>query len=154
MQSKTMIGLSVAILAAGGVFYAFPISAPTHEVEKVPTTNSVTKKDPPVDEVMKQPQSTYSEYKEGVIGNGDASLLFFHAQWCPACRQGDSDLRALYETGVPRIATYKVDYDTSAELKKKYGVTYQHTFVLIDGEGNAVKTLLGPSLSELTSLVK
>ncbi len=33
----------------------------------------------------------------------------------------------------------KTDYDTERELKKKYGVTYQHTFVQVDAQGNQIK---------------
>jgi hypothetical protein len=35
---------------------------------------------------------------------------------------------------------FKTDYDTQKELKTKYKITYQHTFVLVDEAGDAIKT--------------
>lgn len=96
----------------------------------------------------------YSAYHDGVIGNGQTSVLFFHAKWCPNCRQADADLQAIFGAGTASLPVYKVDYDTETALKAKYGVTYQHTFVVIDGKGNAVKTVLGPSKTDLAALVK
>jgi thioredoxin-related protein len=37
----------------------------------------------------------------------------------------------------------KVDYDNSSELKLKYGVTMQHTFVLVDAKGEMIKKWSG-----------
>jgi hypothetical protein len=33
----------------------------------------------------------------------------------------------------------KTDYDSNIDLRKKYGVTSQHTFVQIDSSGNLIK---------------
>jgi thiol-disulfide isomerase/thioredoxin len=98
-------------------------------------------------------KGSYSVYQEGVIGNGKTSLLFFHAAWCPICKTGNQKLTAWYAANSYPISTYKVDYDTYTDLKQRYGVTYQHTFVLIDGQGNAIQTIQGPSDAELQSLI-
>ena len=48
------------------------------------------------------------------------------------------------------IHILKVDYDHSEDLQKKYGVTYQHTFVQVDENGNLLKKWSGsPTLSSL-----
>lgn len=95
----------------------------------------------------------YAAYHDGVIGNGETSVLFFHAAWCPFCKQADKDLTQWYgSTGFP-LSVYKVDYDTQTELKARYGVTTQHTFVKIDGSGNAVKTIVGPSNTVLQAFL-
>jgi len=108
------------------------------------------------DAMMKEEVSAalYTDYKEGVIGNGKTSILFFHAKWCPTCRQADIDLAEIYGSGIATLPMYKVDYDTYTDLKTKYGVTYQHTFVVIDGTGTAKTTVLGPSKAQLLALVK
>lgn len=98
--------------------------------------------------------ASYLAYTDGVIGNGERAVLFFHAAWCPYCRIADADLKAIYEAGGAGMNTYRVDYDTSLELKKKYGVTYQHTFVVIDGQGNAEKTVQGATKTQLEALLK
>ncbi|MDO8648523.1 MAG: thioredoxin family protein [Candidatus Peregrinibacteria bacterium] len=98
-------------------------------------------------------KGVYTAYADGVIGNGKKSVLFFHAGWCPICKSAEADLKQWYsEEGFP-LTTYKVDYDAETELKTKYGVTYQHTFVVIDGQGNVVQKLQGPSDAELQALL-
>lgn len=113
------------------------------------TDDAMMKKD-----VVKQ-ASQYTAYTEDVLSNGQTKMLFFHASWCPSCKKSDADLQALYGGSVaPAISTYKVDYDTSAELKQKYGVTSQHTFVVVDGLGNQISTITGATAEQLAALVK
>ncbi|OGG26589.1 hypothetical protein A3A64_01570 [Candidatus Gottesmanbacteria bacterium RIFCSPLOWO2_01_FULL_48_11] len=47
------------------------------------------------------------------------------------------------------VVLLKLNYDTATELKKKYGVTYQHTFVQVDAQGNKVTAWSGGGLAEL-----
>ena len=96
----------------------------------------------------------YVAYREGVIGDGQTSVLFFHATWCPVCKRADTSLRGWYAGDDALLTTYKVDYDTYKELKKRYGITYQHTFVKIDGQGNALGKLEGPSDIDLLAFLR
>jgi hypothetical protein len=43
------------------------------------------------------------------------------------------------------ITILKTDYDSETELKKKYGVTTQHTLVQVDKDGNLIKKWSGSS---------
>jgi thioredoxin 1 len=52
------------------------------------------------------------------------------------------------------VVVFKTDYDTEKELKKKYGITYQHTFVLVDNEGNSIKKWNGGGVKELIEELK
>lgn len=65
-------------------------------------------------------------------------VLFFHAAWCPTCKAAD----AKFLSGTGRLPSdaviFKVNYDTEMELKKKYGITYQHTYVYVDAQGNEI----------------
>lgn len=65
-------------------------------------------------------------------------ILFFYAPWCPLCRASEEVLNEALPSLGGGVIWMKVDYDTEAELKKKYGVTYQDTFVLIDATGEVV----------------
>ena len=47
------------------------------------------------------------------------------------------------ETAPEGLNVFKVDYDSSADLKAKYGVVSQHTFVEIDDNGTMVKRWFG-----------
>lgn len=88
----------------------------------------------------KQPQSKgrYSNYSSSALSAKGFSetILFFHAPWCPECRVYDSVLQgASLPTGTQIL---KVDYDTSTDLKNRYGVTLQTTFVKVTSKGEKV----------------
>jgi len=60
-------------------------------------------------------------------------VLFFHASWCPTCQAAEANLTS---QPVPDgLTVVKTDFDTMTELRQKYGVTVQHTFVQIDAGG-------------------
>lgn len=99
-------------------------------------------------------KGAYTEYRADVLADGNEKVLFFHAAWCPICRTQDTELKAWYGSDADKfVTTYKVDYDTEKELKAKYGVTYQHTFVRVDGQGNLITKTQGPTDEQLTALL-
>jgi len=59
-------------------------------------------------------------------------VLFFHAAWCPTCRAAQVGILENYTLLNPDTLVFKIDYDNSKDLKKKYKVTKQHTFVITD----------------------
>jgi thiol-disulfide isomerase/thioredoxin len=65
------------------------------------------------------------------------TVLFFHADWCPICRADMQEIDSR-SNELGNITVVVVDYDRQAELKKMYGITYQHTYVQIDGEGRKI----------------
>lgn len=76
-------------------------------------------------------------------------VLFFHAAWCPTCKQADQEFNAQISSLPSNVVLFKTDYDTNTELKKKFGITYQHTFVLTDENGDEVKKWNGGSIDRL-----
>jgi thiol-disulfide isomerase/thioredoxin len=81
------------------------------------------------------------------------TVLFFAASWCPDCR---ALVKSLHEGMNPLSADTTlivVDYDKSMDLKTKYGVTYQHTFVQIDGSGNKIGIWNAVDLSTISMKV-
>lgn len=96
----------------------------------------------------------YQLYKEGIIGNGETSMLFFHATWCPYCKAHDEFLTKLYGESAVSMQTYKIDYDTAQDLKEQFGIFQQDSFVLIDGEGNATVGVINPSDSLIKELLE
>lgn len=99
-------------------------------------------------------KGSYTAYTPEVLTNGDTKVLFFHAAWCPSCKKGDASLNAWYRANTYDRSVYKVDYDNSNDLKAKYGVTYQHTFVLVDGQGNALQVIQGPTDAQLQAMLQ
>jgi len=105
------------------------------------------------DENSSMESATYAVFTPAVLTDGQPKVLFFHAAWCPVCKEADTKLTAWFENEMPTIDVYKLNYDTETSLRSKYGVTYQHTFVLVDGEGNEVQVIQGPSDAALKALI-
>lgn len=99
----------------------------------------------------------YVEYSKDVleINSHKKRVLFFYASWCPTCRPADADFKA-NENKIPEDVTLiRVNYndpETDQEekgLAAKYAVTYQHTYVQIDEQGNEVAKWNGGQIEEL-----
>lgn len=73
------------------------------------------------------------------MADGKKVALFFHASRCPSCRSLDKDINASLDELPENTVVFKIDYDTSSELKKKYAVTSQHTIVTIDADMNMIQ---------------
>lgn len=112
-----------------------------------------------IDEVMDQKSDagTYEEYSPEKVSEalGKKIVLFFHAKWCPTCRGLESAILDEVDQIPSDVVILKTDYDTYTELKKKYGVTVQHTLVQVDTEGNLItKWMGGASLDDVLSNLK
>jgi thiol-disulfide isomerase/thioredoxin len=77
-----------------------------------------------------------SAYADGKV------VLFFHAGWCPTCKQAEKSLTS--DADIPAgLTIVKVDYDSATDLRRQYGVTQQHTFVSIGPDGSKQKAFTG-----------
>lgn len=76
------------------------------------------------------------------------TVLFFKANWCPSCRSAANKFNKGKDE-IKDINLVVVNYDTAKDLKVKYGVTYQHTFVQVDSKGEALVTWSGGAVKEL-----
>lgn len=88
------------------------------------------------------------------VSQGKKVVLFFHAAWCPTCKATEQDILNRLNEIPEDIVIVKTDYDTYTQLKEKYGITYQHTFVQVDGEGNQITIWNGGDLDEIIKNVK
>jgi len=122
--------------------------------------NEVVEKDTKVE--SETTSSKYMLFSTNVLAENKSpkKLLFFYASWCPTCRPVDSDIKANAASIPSDLTIFRVNYndpDTDAnekELAKKYGITYQHTFVLIDTNGNELKKWNGGNFEEILSKIK
>ena len=93
---------------------------------------------------------SYEEYAEDkALGNNKQTILFFHASWCPTCKVAQADILDNQDTIPENLIIFKADYDKESELKRKYGVTIQHTFVEIDDQGERVQKWSGGGLKTI-----
>lgn len=72
------------------------------------------------------------------LNNGGKAVIFFHAGWCPTCQAAERDFKANFDKVPKNVTILRTDYDTSTQLKLKYNVAYQDTFVEVDSQGNEV----------------
>jgi thiol-disulfide isomerase/thioredoxin len=84
----------------------------------------------------------YADYSANQERYADSDVvLFFNATWCPSCQEADGNLES---ASIPDgLTVVSVDYDTSDELKQRYGVTTQHTFVQVGAGGEQLAKFTG-----------
>ena len=81
----------------------------------------------------------YASYAVSADQYADTNVvLFFNAVWCSTCKQAKDNFEASLSEIPEDLTIVLVDFDDSIELRKKYGVTVQHTFIQIDSEGDAI----------------
>ncbi len=122
------------------------------EMKKDEMMKDEMKKDEMMDDKMMKDESSammekgsyelYDAAKLAMAETGDV-VLFFKASWCPSCRAVDADIKANMAAIPKGLTILEVDYDKQTELKAKYGVTYQHTFVQVDSKGNQISKWSG-----------
>jgi len=97
------------------------------------------------DTMMKDETTGYLEYDTSLLGSNETTVLFFNASWCPSCRAADSSISA---NGVDDILILDTDYDTYTDLRQKYAIVMQHTFVQVDADGEIIKKWSGSNSVE------
>lgn len=91
----------------------------------------------------KQESGRYAAYSESALSaeGYDTNVVFFFAPWCPECR---AFKEAINSGDIPEgVQILETDFDSSTELKSKYGVTLQSTFVKVDDSGNQQAKYVG-----------
>lgn len=90
--------------------------------------------------------ANYETYDEWSLWEAENTILFFHASWCGSCKKTHDSLS---ETGLPdNVKVLKVDFDTAMDLKKKYEIVKEHTFVQVDKNGEMIKKWSGSFTAE------
>lgn len=96
---------------------------------------------------------TYETDKD-TYHEGDV-VLFFNASWCSNCARPIASLSENPEEIPEDLTVVSVDFDQETELKKKYGITTQHTFVQVNEDGTEVTRWSGSrDISDIASKVE
>lgn len=144
-----IIGVIALVVIVGGFYVSMSTKDSVGEKNMEEKDTLVNKDMVKPDMMMKGSYEAYSSEKMARAETGDV-VLFFHASWCPSCRGLNSDIEANMSSIPEGVSILKVDYDKETDLKKKYGVTYQHTLVQVDKDGNLIKKWSGsPKLAKL-----
>ncbi|MBU1293063.1 thioredoxin family protein [Patescibacteria group bacterium] len=156
-------GISIAVVALIAIAgFAYASMNKSADVSVKDETSQTGEKDMSTEEGMEKGEDmmktglyeAYAPEKLARAKEGDV-VLFFHATWCPSCRGLNADIENNLEAIPANVSILKLDYDTETELKKKYGVTTQHTLVQVDAEGNLIKKWSGsPTLTGLVGSIQ
>lgn len=150
---KLVIGFFIVVSVIGLIFALKPKNENKNQSNsRDPGIETATQNDTEADSDNK-----YVIFSQGILENykNERRLLYFYANWCPTCRPVDDELNAnpgKIPDGVVIIRINYNDTDTDSDeraLAKKYGVTYQHTFVEIDSEGNVLQIWNGGGVGEI-----
>ncbi|MBI5139322.1 thioredoxin family protein [Candidatus Nomurabacteria bacterium] len=150
-----IIGVVALIVLLGGFYVSKNDKDP---VVTSGETKNVVVTDTKAEDTTTLEAGTYETYAPEKVALASAThdvVLFFRASWCPTCIAVDKDIKANLGKIPASLTILDVNYDNSSDLKKKYGVTYQHTFVQVDKDGNMLKKWSGsPTLASLVTEVK
>ncbi|OGH12225.1 MAG: hypothetical protein A2776_01750 [Candidatus Levybacteria bacterium RIFCSPHIGHO2_01_FULL_40_10] len=171
-------GVVVLVLVGGGLFIANQNSQNaeqtkmaqekaamvtlTPEQEAMEKEKAMMEKADDSSMMDKNANSRYAEYTKAVFDQAvdKRRVLFFYASWCPICRPADADFKKNSSKIPEDMVVIRVNYndpDTDQEekeLAKKYGITYQHTFVQVDSAGKELTKWNGGQTDELLANIK
>ena len=159
MSKKVLlIIVSIVVVIGAGVIYLLSNNKAEAPEETVSQTTVQQEQAEPIannNQSQAEPSKQAGEYlafsEQAFNSSTNQRILFFHAPWCPQCRDLDKDISA--NTVPAGVTIFKTDFDSSQDLKKKYGVTQQTTVVLVDSSGNLVKKFVAYDSPTLNSVI-
>lgn len=147
LLSAAGIGLTMMLLASCAS--AAPVATTTE-----PETSMA--ESPAASESSTENAGAYIDYASYALSADQYAdtnvVLFFNALWCSTCKQARGNFEASLSEIPEDLTIVLVDFDDSIELRKKYGVTVQHTFIQIDSAGDAIGKFSGSvTIAEIES---
>ena len=168
-----VVGVVVILLIAGGVYVysqnnkeavsrqsQAPVKPENSEaMMKKDEENKVTEdKNTIMEKDAMVKNGSYQDYSPEKVtseqSSGNKVVLFFHASWCPFCKAANTAFLGNTADIPSGVTVLKTDYDSNGDLKQKYGVTTQHTYVQIDGDGKIVTKWVGGDIDALKKNLK
>ncbi|MEK7571803.1 MAG: thioredoxin family protein [Patescibacteria group bacterium] len=166
MKNTTIVLLLTiaALLFGGGIYY---FSQRQSEETMMPKEDVMMKEEQKNDSTMTNDaammeKGRYVTYTPAVFEElaNKKRILYFYANWCPTCIPADKNFQEQQAQIPEDITLIRINYndpDTDEQekaLAKEYGITYQHTFVQLDEQGNVVTKWNGGQIEELLSNIK
>ena len=151
MKNKNIYWV-IGLIVLGVGLILFSNKAPSDDASRSPNNSAVIESGDGESGVSESESSSlvktagfYEDYSPDKLerAKGGDVLLFFKASWCPTCRALDKDIEKNRAHIPENLSILKLDYDKETALKKKYSVTYQHTLVQVDANGDMIQKWSG-----------
>jgi len=81
-------------------------------------------------------------------------IYFFKTDWCFACKVVSADARANLNLIPSDVVFVELDFDTENELRERYQVTLQTTFVQVDKDGNKINMWRADNIKDALKGIK
>jgi len=151
MKTGFIIAIVIIILLAGGIaLYQTTMKSDTDNknemMDKPASAQSPQTQTVPAN-LLAGTTTPYYEFNPTAytkaLAENKVILLYFYADWCPICKkeQTDATLPAFNELQKSNVVGFRVHYNDGKataeerDLAKQYGITYQHTKVILkDGK--------------------
>lgn len=141
MKTQYLIIGIVGILLIAGTFAFFKNqSTPKASLSAQET---IVKQEENIKQDSTDLTSRYIDYSSDNLAkasenNGRAVIWFAAFAWCPSCQAADRDFKAHFDKVPKDVTILKINYDTAKELKRKYAIVIQDTFVQLDNQGKEI----------------
>ncbi|MBI2552764.1 thioredoxin family protein [Candidatus Uhrbacteria bacterium] len=152
------VGGVLAVIVIGGVVWASRGNSPPAPYAGTPGADLPTVVGEPSLGGPKIPFTATENYKEytpevlsAALASGNATLLYFYANWCGTCRGQEPINEAFFNRARQdnlAVMGVRVNVDDNQPLMRQYRINYQHSYVLLDKSGNPVDRFYGDHSEE------
>ncbi|OGG17093.1 hypothetical protein A3D77_05780 [Candidatus Gottesmanbacteria bacterium RIFCSPHIGHO2_02_FULL_39_11] len=165
MKNPIIIFVIIAVVAVLG-FGTYTISQNSSQSDSIQSDSMMKKDDSAMEEDKltddKIAGSRYVQYSKSALDSASSNrrVLFFYASWCPTCKPADASFTQNASKIPEDVTLIRVNYNDpetdqeEKDLAKKYGITYQHTFVQIDSTDKEVMKWNGGQINGLLANIK
>ncbi|MFA5136193.1 MAG: thioredoxin domain-containing protein [Patescibacteria group bacterium] len=153
---KKFILIGGLIIISTFIIFNLKKNAPTERlikqqptiINEISSTNEIGS-----EKVTQSSRFRYTDYTAASFNqvSDKKRVLFFHAKWCPTCKIANEEFIQNSDKIPADVILFKTDYDMENDLKSKYDITYQHTFVYVDIQGKEIIKWNGGGIAELIS---
>ena len=121
-------------LATATLILVFPVSGQAETQTNLPRADAVA----------------YESFEQiDTLASKGPTVVYFHATWCPTCQAAMTSFRGRWPEVKAGITLVIADYDDEVQLKSRYGITYQNTYVQVSPDGTPKSVWNGGGIAAL-----